>query len=108
MRRIFIYAVMLCCLLLSSIASAAQITDAKWGVDAESVVRLVVDATEPVDYTVENGSGTLTLTVDAPYKESINKTEKIRSSLAPSMQTVSMGDKTVIKVHLSRAINLLL
>lgn len=104
MRRIFIYAVMLCCLLLSSIASAAQVTDAKWGVDAENVVRLVVDATEPVDYTVENGSGTLTLTVDAPYKESINKTEKIRSSLAPSMQTVSMGDKTVIKVHLSRAI----
>lgn len=104
LRRIFTFAVMLCCLLLSSIAGAAQITDAKWGVDAENVVRLVVDATEPVDYTVENGSGVLTLTVDAPYKENINKTEKIRSSLAPSMQTVSMGDKTVIKVHLSRTL----
>lgn len=104
MRRIFTFAVMLCCLLISSIAGAAQITDAKWGVDAENVVRLVVDATEPVDYTVENGGNTLTLTVNAPYKGSINKTEKIRSTLAPSMQTVSVDDRTVIKVHLSRTL----
>lgn len=102
MRRIFTLVIMLSCLLVSAVAGAAQVTDAKWGVDANNVVRLVVDATDPVDYNVDNDSNTLTLTVNAPYKGSINKTVKIKSSLAPSMQTVSMGDKTIVKVHLSK------
>lgn len=104
MRRIFTYALMLCCLIISSVASAAQVTDAKWGVSADNVVRIVIDSTAPVTYSVDAESRLLTLTVDAPYKEEINCSEKVRSTLVPSMQTVSMGDKTVIKLALTKQI----
>lgn len=104
MRRIFTYALMLCCLIISSVASAAQVTDAKWGVSADNVVRVVIDTTAPVTYSVDAESRLLTLTVDAPYKENINRSEKVRSTLVPSMQTVSMGEKTVIKLALTKQI----
>lgn len=104
MRRIFTYALMLCCLIISSVASAAQVTDAKWGVSADNVVRVVIDTTAPVTYSVDAESRLLTLTVDAPYKGNINRSEKVRSTLVPSMQTVSMGEKTVIKLALTKQI----
>lgn len=102
MRRIFTYAFMLCCLIISSVAGAAQVTDAKWGVSADNVVRVVVDTTEAASYSVDAEGNMLTLTVNAPYKGEINRSEKIRSSAVPTMQTVSMGDKTVIKLSVKK------
>lgn len=104
MRRIFTYALMLCCLIISSVACAAQVTDAKWGVSADNVVRVVIDTTAPASYSIDAESRMLTLTVDAPYKGEINRSEKVRSTLVPSMQTVSMDDKTVIKLALTKQI----
>ena len=46
MRKIFLLALLMCMLLLTAVAEAAQITDVKWGVDKNNVPRLVVDITD--------------------------------------------------------------
>lgn len=52
MRRLFLLVLMLCCLLVSAVANAAQVTDVKWGVDKDNMLRFVVDLTDAAPYKV--------------------------------------------------------
>lgn len=100
MRKIFLLVLLCCCLLLTAAAEAAQVTDVKWGVDKDNVLRFVVDATDSAGYAVELEDGLLKLTVNAKAEASVLKVSKIKSAVADSMQVVANGSNTVVRVPL--------
>lgn len=104
MRKIFLLALLCCCLLLTALAEAAQVTDVKWGVDKDNVLRFVVDATDSAGYAVELEDGLLKLTVNAKADAGTLKISKIKSAVADSMQVVANGSNTVVRVPLKMRI----
>ena len=102
MRRLFLLVLMLCCLLVSAVANAAQVTDVKWGVDKDNMLRFVVDLTDAAPYKVEVNDKLMTITVEAPLKEGAAKSAKTRSNVASVMKVEPAGDKALIKIPLSR------
>ena len=102
MRRLFLLVLMLCCLLVSAVANAAQVTDVKWGVDKDNMLRFVVDLTDAAPYKVEVTDKLMTITVDAPLQDGTAKSSKTRSNVAAVMQVEPAGEKTLIKIPLSR------
>lgn len=95
---------MLCCLVFSAVANAAQVTDVKWGVDKDNMLRFVVDLTDAATYKVDVSDKLMTVTVDAALKEGVAKSSKTRSNIASVMQVEADGNKTLIKIPLSRAL----
>lgn len=104
MRKIAMLIMTLCLVLMTAVASAAQVTDAKWGVDKNNVLRFVVDMTGPSAYNVELTGSMLTLTVDAKW-QGASRSTKLKSQVASTMQVAAAGEKTVIKVPLNRSIS---
>ncbi len=104
MRKIFLLMLTLCCLAISAVACAAQVTDVKWGVDKDNVLRFVIDMTEQANYKINLDGKQLTVTVDAELQNKNSRTSKMRSTLAPVMHIVPSGKQTLIKVPLTRAI----
>lgn len=102
MRRLFLLVLMLCCLMLSAVANAAQVTDVKWGVDKDNMLRFVVDLTDAAPYKVEVTDKLMTITVDAPLQDGTAKSSKTRSNVASVMKVEPAGNKTLIKIPLSR------
>ena len=102
MRRLFLLVIMLCCLLVSAVANAAQVTDVKWGVDKDNMLRFVVDLTDAAPYKVEVTDKLMTITVDAPLQNGAAKSSKTRSNIASVMKVEPAGEKTLIKIPLSR------
>lgn len=86
MRRLFLLITLLCALLSCAVASAAQVTDAKWGVDKNNVLRLVVDVDDTAGYAVNLENGSLNLIVNAPVAPKEIGVTRIKSSIADSMQ----------------------
>ena len=79
MRKIFLLALLMCMLLLTAVAEAAQITDVKWGVDKNNVLRLVVDITDAAGYDVKLEGAKLKLTVNAKAAGQIPKMKKSKA-----------------------------
>ena len=104
MRRLFLLVLMLCCLAVSAVASAAQVTDVKWGVDKDNMLRFVVDLTDAAPYKIEVNDKLMTVIVDAPLKEGVAKSSKTRSTVASVMKVEAEGNKTLVKIPLSRAL----
>ena len=104
MRRLFLLVLMLCCLAVSAVASAAQVTDVKWGVDKDNMLRFVVDLTDAAPYKIEVNDKLMTVIVDAPLKEGAAKSSKTRSAVASVMKVEADGNKTLVKIPLSRAL----
>lgn len=104
MRKLFLLVLMLCCLAVSAVASAAQVTDVKWGVDKDNMLRFVVDLTDAATYKVDVTDKLMTITVDAELKDKTAKSSKTRSTVASVMKVEPAGNKTLIKIPLSRAL----
>ena len=102
MRRLFLLVLMLCCLLVSAVANAAQVTDVKWGVDKDNMLRFVVDLTDAAPYKVEVTDKLMTITVDAPLLNGAAKNSKTSSNIAGVMKVEPAGEKTLVKIPLSR------
>ena len=102
MRRLYLLVLMLCCLLVSVVANAAQVTDVKWGVDKDNMLRFVVDLTDAAPYKVEVTDKLMTITVDAPLQNGAAKNSKTSSNVAGVMKVEPAGEKTLIKIPLSR------
>ena len=102
MRRLYLLVLMLCCLLVSAVANAAQVTDVKWGVDKDNMLRFVVDLTDAAPYKVEVTDKLMTITVDAPLQNGAAKNSKTSSNVAGVMKVEPAGEKTLIKIPLSR------
>ena len=104
MRRLFLLVLMLCCLIVSAVASAAQVTDVKWGVDKDNMLRFVVDLTDAATYKIDVSDKMMTVVVDAELKDKTAKSSKTRSAIASMMKVEADGNKTLIKIPLSRAL----
>ena len=102
MRRLYLLVLMLCCLLVSAVANAAQVTDVKWGVDKDNMLRFVVDLTDAAPYKVEVTDKLMTITVDAPLLNGAAKNSKTSSNIAGVMKVEPAGEKTLVKIPLSR------
>ncbi len=104
LRKLFLLVLMLCCLAISVVASAAQVTDVKWGVDKDNMLRFVVDLTDAATYKIDVTDKMMTVTVDAELKDKAAKSSKTRSTVASVMKVEPAGNKTLIKIPLSRAL----
>ena len=105
MRKIFLLALLMCMLLLTAVAEAAQITDVKWGVDKNNVLRLVVDITDAAGYDVKLEGAKLKLTVNAKAAGQVPKMKKIKSMLADELRVVDGGSYTEVHLPLNQQIN---
>ena len=102
MRKIFLLALLACCMLLGAVAQAAQITDVKWGVNKADVLRIVVDVTDTAGYAVDMEGDTLNLTVNADKGAQVPHSKAVKSSLADSLKIVDKGSYTVVRVPLKQ------
>ena len=100
MRRIFLLVFTACLLLVQAACYAAQVTDVKWGVDKNNILRLVVDLTDAAGYHVDVTDASVNLTVDAGISALAAGSRKMKSDVADVMQVAASGGKTIISLPL--------
>lgn len=104
MRKIFVLIALACSLLVCAAAQAAQITDVKWGVNKEEVLRFVVDLTDNAGYAVDIEGSVLNLTVNASKGSQVAAQGIVKSALATSYQVVDKEHYTIVRVPLRQSI----
>lgn len=105
MRKIFVLIALACSLLVCAAAQAAQITDVKWGVNKEEVLRFVVDLTDNAGYAVDIEGSVLNLTVNASKGSQVAAQGIVKSALATSYQVVDKEHYTIVRVPLRQSIS---
>lgn len=105
MRKIFVLIALACSLLVCAAAQAAQITDVKWGVNKEEVLRFVVDLTDNAGYAVDIEGSVLNLTVNASKDSQVAAQGIVKSALATSYQVVDKEHYTIVRVPLRQSIS---
>lgn len=94
-----------CSLLVCAAAQAAQITDVKWGVNKEEVLRFVVDLTDDAGYAVDIEGSVLNLTVNASKGSQVAVQGIVKSALATSYQVVDKEHYTIVRVPLRQSLS---
>lgn len=94
-----------CSLLVCAAAQAAQITDVKWGVNKEEVLRFVVDLTENAGYAVDIEGSVLNLTVNASKGSQVAAQGIVKSAMATSYQVVDKEHYTIVRVPLRQSLS---
>ena len=105
MRKIFVLIALACSLLICAAAQAAQITDVKWGVNKEEVLRFVVDLTDNAGYAVDIEGSVLNLTVNASKGSQVAAQGNVKSALATSYQVVDREHYTIVRVPLRQSLS---
>jgi len=105
LRKIFVLIALACSLLVCAAAQAAQITDVKWGVNKEEVLRFVVDLTDNAGYAVDIEGSVLNLTVNASKGSQVAAQGNVKSALATSYQVVDREHYTIVRVPLRQSIS---
>ena len=105
MRKIFVLIALACSLLVCAAAQAAQITDVKWGVNKEEVLRFVVDLTDNAGYAVDIEGSVLNLTVNASKGSQVAAQGNVKSVLATSYQVVDREHYTIVRVPLRQRLS---
>lgn len=105
MRKIFVLIALACSLLVCAAAQAAQITDVKWGVNNEEVLRFVVDLTDNAGYAVDIEGSVLNLTVNASKGSQVAAQGNVKSALATSYQVVDKEHYTIVRVPLRQRLS---
>lgn len=105
MRRIFMLAMLACFMLLCAVAQAAQVTDVKWGVNKQDVLRVVVDVNDTAGYAVDMENNTLNLTVNAPKAAAVPASRAVKSSVADSLQVAAKSNYTVVRIPLKQRLS---
>lgn len=105
MRKIFVLIALACSLLVCAAAQAAQITDVKWGVNKEEVLRFVVDLTDNAGYAVDIEGSVLNLTVNASKGSQVAAQGNVKSVLATSYQVVDKEHYTIVRVPLRQSLS---
>ena len=105
MRKIFVLIALACSLLVCAAAQAAQITDVKWGVNKEEVLRFVVDLTDNAGYAVDIEGSVLNMTVNASKGSQVAAQGNVKSTLATSYQVVDKEHYTIVRVPLRQSLS---
>lgn len=101
----FVLIALACSLLVCAAAQAAQITDVKWGVNKEEVLRFVVDLTDNAGYAVDIEGSVLNLTVNASKSSQVAAQGNVKSALATSYQVVDKEHYTIVRVPLRQRLS---
>ena len=104
MRRFFSLIIALSILIVGVVAEAATVTDARWGVKAEKVLRLVLAVDTPVKYNVRLEGNTLKILTDADLGSKAKGTWDVKSDLASSMTVKKEKGETVLSAALKQSI----
>ena len=102
-KLVFVFA-LVSCLMFSLTAFASEITDVRWGVDKNNVLRFVVDCDKPTGYKITFDGNTMLITMDADLNSKVGRAHKIKSDIANEMRLDTSEGKTVLKVPLQKAI----
>ena len=104
MQRLFLLLLTMCCFLVSGVVSAAEtkITDVKWGVSKDNILRIVTDLTDNAAYNVELQGNSLVLRVDAPAAGNIPKRRAVKSTVANELLVEPGNGHTIIKLPLTK------
>lgn len=105
MRKIFVLTMLACLLLLSAAAQAAQITDVKWGVNKENILRFVVDLDDTAGYAVDMEGNALNLTLNAGKNAQVASYGRVKSTLATSYQVIDKRHYSVLRVPLMQRLS---
>ena len=105
LRKIFVLTMLACLLLVTAVAQAAQITDVKWGVNKENVLRFVVDLDDTAGYAVDMEGNALNLTVNAGKGAQVASSGRVKSALATSYQVLDKDHYTIIRVPLMQRLS---
>ncbi len=100
MRKIVSVLLLWAALCWAAAVQAAQVTAVHWGVDKDNVLRIVVDLDALTTYQVGLSSSAIDLTVDASAQSSALGTQKVKSTLAASLETVAAGGKVTVRLPL--------
>lgn len=105
LRKIFVLTMLACLLLVTAAAQAAQITDVKWGVNKENILRFVVDLDDTAGYAVDMEGNALNLTVNAGKGAQVASSGRVKSALATSYQVLDKDHYTIIRVPLMQRLS---
>lgn len=87
---------------ISMVAQAATVTDARWGVNANDVLRLVISVSSPVTYNVRLEKQTLKVLVNADVADKAKGTWSVRSSAADRMNLKKENGLALLTVDLKK------
>lgn len=96
---------LLCLLSFSCCGYATTMTDARWGVNNNNVLRLVAYLDNPADYKVELDGKSLKLLVNADAAGNVRGSYAVRSNLADKMIVKQDGAKAVVQLELLEKLN---
>ena len=104
MQRLFLLLLTLCCFMVSAVASAAEpkITDVKWGVSKDNILRIVTDLTDNAAYNVELQGNNLVLQVNAAAAGNIPRRRAVKSTVAKELLVQPGAGQTIIKLPLTK------
>lgn len=104
MQRLFLLLLSLCCFMVSGVASAAEtkITDVKWGVSKDNILRIVTDLTDNAAYNVELQGNSLVLRVEAETAGNIPQRRAVKSTVAKELLVQPGSGHTIIKLPLTK------
>jgi len=103
-RKLFVLISFLCVLCLTAIAQAAMVTDARWGVSANDVLRFVIAVDKPVHYNIRLEGNALRVLVNADVSAKAKGTWGVRSKFADSMTMKQEGSLAVLQVPLKQSL----
>ena len=104
MRRIFNFVLTIALLCFAVVAQAATVTEARWGIQSENVLRFVIAVDKPVTYNVRLEGTSLRVLVSAGVANQAKGTKSVRSSLADSMTMKQEGSLAVLEVPLKKSL----
>lgn len=89
---------------LSTVAYAASVTNARWGLDKDNNLRFVISVSAPVTYNIRLNGQVLKVLVNADLDKSSAGTWEVRGDLAKTMTMKKEGALSVLEVNLSKTI----
>ena len=104
MQRILFLLLSLCCFMVSGVASAAEakVTDVKWGVSKDNILRIVADLTDTTDYKVELQGNNLVLQINGEAAPKALGSRAVKSTVTNKMLVEAAAGKTLVKLPLTK------
>ena len=102
MRKIICLLLTFCLWCCCVLVRAASVTDARWGVNANNVLRLVIDVSNPITYNLKIEDNSLRVLMDADLAKKSEGSWSIGSSYAKKMTLKEQKGRAELDVALSQ------
>ncbi len=102
MRKIICLLLTFCIWCCCAVVQAASVTDARWGVSADKILRVVIDVSSPVTYNIKNEGNSFKVLINADVAKKAEGSWSIRSGYAKKMTLKEQKGKAELDVTLSQ------